>query len=92
MISQGYIKLITSIDNLCICALILRSDKTCNRIAYMTLKPKGGRGKQAPYKTKTMRIPLPLVDQIQDLINDYRNELFKDDTTINNSPNELRSQ
>lgn len=35
-------------------------------------KPKGGRGKKAPYETTHMRIPLPLKLQIEKLIEDYR--------------------
>lgn len=38
----------------------------------MTLKPKGGRGKQAPYQTKTMRVPLPLVNQFEGQIEQFR--------------------
>ncbi len=39
----------------------------------MGIKPKGGRGKQAPYKTKIMRVPLPLVNQFEEEINKFRN-------------------
>lgn len=35
-------------------------------------KPMGGRGKKAPYETTHMRIPLPLKNQIEQLIEDYR--------------------
>ena len=35
-------------------------------------KPIGGRGKKAPYETTHMRIPLPLKNQIEQLIEDYR--------------------
>ena len=35
-------------------------------------KPKGGRGKKAPYETTHMRVPLPLKAQIEKLIEDYR--------------------
>lgn len=38
----------------------------------MTLKPKGGRGKQAPYQTKTMRVPLPLINQFENQIEEFR--------------------
>ena len=38
----------------------------------MVIKPKGGRGKQAPYKTKIMRVPLPLVDQFEKQIDEFR--------------------
>ncbi len=35
-------------------------------------KPKGGRGKAAPYDTKLMRVPVPLSDQAQQLIERYQ--------------------
>jgi hypothetical protein len=35
-------------------------------------KPMGGRGKKAPYETTHMRVPLPLKNQIEQLIEDYR--------------------
>jgi hypothetical protein len=35
-------------------------------------KPKGGRGKIAPYQTTTVRIPLPLKPDIDRLVEDYR--------------------
>lgn len=38
-------------------------------------KPKGGRGHAAPYDTKLMRIPIPLADQVQQLIERYQDYL-----------------
>lgn len=35
-------------------------------------KPTGGRGKKAPYETTHVRVPLPLKDHIDQLIEDYR--------------------
>lgn len=35
-------------------------------------KPKGGRGHAAPYDTKLIRIPVPLADQVQQLVERYR--------------------
>lgn len=35
----------------------------------------GGRGKKAPYKTHVMRVPEPLKEQVQYLIDNYRNSL-----------------
>lgn len=35
-------------------------------------KPKGGRGHTAPYQTKLARIPLPLVEQISELVERYQ--------------------
>ena len=35
-------------------------------------KPKGGRGHAAPYDTKLMRVPVPLADQVQQLIERYQ--------------------
>ncbi|MCT7976065.1 hypothetical protein [Laspinema olomoucense] len=36
------------------------------------MKPKGGRGKIAPYKTKLMRVPVPVELQVMQLCNRYR--------------------
>lgn len=38
----------------------------------MDNKPKGGRGKVAPYQTVTVRIPLPIKDCVDKLSDDYR--------------------
>lgn len=35
-------------------------------------KPKGGRGKKAPYETTHIRIPIPLKSKIEKLIQEYR--------------------
>lgn len=35
-------------------------------------KPKGGRGRTAPYETKQMRVPVGLEAQIQELVERYR--------------------
>ncbi len=34
-------------------------------------KPKGGRGKKAPYSTKLMRVPVPIANQVYRLIERY---------------------
>ncbi len=36
------------------------------------VKPKGGRGKKAPYQTKQMRVPVPLELQVMELCDRYR--------------------
>jgi len=38
----------------------------------MENKPKGGRGKIAPYQTVTVRIPLPIKPMVDKLSEDYR--------------------
>lgn len=43
------------------------------------VKPVGGRGKKAPYKTKTIRIPVELEDQINALIDEYRAKVMNSD-------------
>ena len=35
-------------------------------------KPKGGRGKKAPYDTKLARIPVPLTEQVNQLVERYQ--------------------
>jgi hypothetical protein len=41
----------------------------------MTDKPKGGRGKKAPYETKQMRIPQPIAAQVEALCSRYQDFL-----------------
>lgn len=52
-------------------------------------KPKGGRGKTAPYETKQMRIPIALEPQIQELIARYREWISQSGPSVvgmNNPP------
>ncbi|MGK7914589.1 MAG: hypothetical protein AB4038_03460, partial [Prochloraceae cyanobacterium] len=35
-------------------------------------KPKGGRGKKAPYQTKLMRVPVPMKTQVLQLVDRYQ--------------------
>lgn len=52
-------------------------------------KPRGGRGRTAPYETKQMRVPVGLETQIQDLISRYRGWISKAGTSTvgaNNPP------
>ncbi len=52
-------------------------------------KPKGGRGRTAPYDTKQMRVPVGLESQIQELINRYRDWISEAGTrtvAANNPP------
>ena len=37
-------------------------------------KPKGGRGKRANYETKTVRIPLPLLKEVENLLERFYQE------------------
>jgi len=34
---------------------------------------KGGRGVKAPYDSITMRVPMPIKDKVQQMVDDYRN-------------------
>ena len=36
------------------------------------VKPKGGRGHTAPYEQKHVRVPLPVLEQVNKIIDDYR--------------------
>ena len=42
------------------------------------MKPVGGRGKTAPYKTIGVRIPEPIKSQVQQLSQRYRDQVFGD--------------
>ena len=41
----------------------------------MSDKPKGGRGKVAPYKTTTIRIPIPIQSDIERIVDNYRSSV-----------------
>lgn len=45
--------------------------------SYLMDKPKGGRGKEAPYETKQMRVPVGLEAQVQELISRFRGWIFQ---------------
>lgn len=40
--------------------------------------PKGGRGKKAPYDTRTVRVPVDLIPQVENLIEVYREAKLND--------------
>ena len=39
-------------------------------------KPKGGRGKRAPYETTVVRVPDPVLEQVEAICDAYRNGEF----------------
>lgn len=39
---------------------------------FIMPKPKGGRGKIAPYKTRQVRVPEPMINQVDELIETYQ--------------------
>ena len=39
-------------------------------------KPKGGRGHHAPYLTTHLRVPIPVKDEVQGIIDRYREDLL----------------
>lgn len=41
-------------------------------------KPLGGRGIKAPYESTHMRVPLPLKEQFEAIIEDYRTSVMQD--------------
>lgn len=41
------------------------------------LKPKGGRGKTAPYETCQVRVPVPIKSDVETLIANYRNQVLE---------------
>lgn len=40
------------------------------------MKPVGGRGKKAPYETVQMRVPIPIKPKVEQLIQNYRDEIL----------------
>lgn len=45
-------------------------------------KPKGGRGRKAPYETQQMRVPLPIKDQVNHLIEEFRSNVLDENKTF----------
>lgn len=39
---------------------------------------KGGRGVKAPYNTTHVRVPMPIKDKVQQIIDDYKNGISSD--------------
>jgi hypothetical protein len=44
-------------------------------------KPTGGRGNKAPYETRVLRVPVPILDSVNALIEHYRNSALQDDSS-----------
>ena len=42
-------------------------------------KPVGGRGKKAPYETQVIRVPVPIVPQVEKFIESYRVSVVSDE-------------
>jgi hypothetical protein len=55
-------------------------------------KPKGGRGKKAPYETTVMRIPDPVVDLVEDICDAYRDGTFDPEQKPVTDFSEIRDQ
>ena len=56
-------------------------------------KPKGGRGQRARYQTKLMRVPVPLEQQVNELVERYQTYLASgDELDAGSPPNLLDSQ
>jgi dihydropteroate synthase len=46
-------------------------------------KPKGGRGKVAPYRTRQVRVPEPVIDQVDNLIEEYQSYIASGGDSLN---------
>lgn len=61
------------------------NDNTCIHVSTM-VKPKGGRGKKAPYTTQQMRVPTPIKDRVNELITKFRDgELEVNENLVSNT-------
>ena len=49
------------------------------------IKPKGGRGKKAPYETVAVRVPVPLLETVTTLIEQYRQSVLDPDNAVNST-------
>lgn len=45
----------------------------------MSLMPRGGRGKRAPYETVVVRVPEPVLDRVEAIIDSYRSGLAQEE-------------
>lgn len=46
------------------------------------VKPVGGRGHTAPYETTHVRVPVPIKDKVEQLIEDYRKSILIGEASI----------
>jgi hypothetical protein len=46
-------------------------------------KPKGGRGKAAPYQTRQVRVPEPIIVQVDNLIEEYQTYIISGGDPLN---------
>jgi septal ring factor EnvC (AmiA/AmiB activator) len=53
------------------------------------IKPKGGRGIKAPYKTQQMRVPVPIKDRVNKLIVSFRDSVLEEEKGENYPTNLL---
>lgn len=52
----------------------------------MSLMPKGGRGKRAPYETVVVRVPEPVLDRVEAIIDSYRLGLALEENPSGSKP------
>lgn len=52
-------------------------------------KPVGGRGKKAPYESTHLRVPVPIKDKLQQIIDDFRNDVITFDNNVLSPTEEL---
>jgi hypothetical protein len=53
------------------------------------VRPRGGRGNLAPYETKLIRVPIPIEEQVQELISRYHHWMSLLDEVPDGTPNLL---
>lgn len=54
-------------------------------------KPVGGRGNTAPYETTHVRVPVPIKEQVQTLIDNYRSSILGESKETTNPSNLAKS-
>jgi CHASE3 domain sensor protein len=55
-------------------------------------KPKGGRGKKAPYDTTVVRVPNPVLAEVEQIIDAYRNGGFTESKLLVQSFDDIKDQ
>lgn len=56
-----------------------------------TFLPKGGRGQRAPYETTTIRVPKPILSDVEQLIDQYRAQVMGGESMVSDHKLDLET-
>jgi hypothetical protein len=57
----------------------------------MTEVPRGGRGQRAPYETTTVRVPKPILSDVEQLIGQYRAQVLGGENMVSDQKLDLEA-